>query len=308
MKIVVGVDGSGNSLAALKFAGRLLAPERDTIILYYSVPTAALEALRPQATDIYTRARNAFADAVFRKAKEALPAEFRENCVLVHDKQKPYKGLLTTANAHGAELLVVGARGTGPIQRLVLGSVSRSVAHACELPTLIVRNSPAGPAESPLRVLIACPGKDAGSDITSVLHKLIWPAGSEAKVIHVIESLFAGEIPGWLVKQARSSEVELQAQAWVLQHEQDKKEAEAQVQEYCQGLPSGLTRAGTIVAEGNPSQQILDLLETEKFDLTVLGTHGLGPVMRLLLGSTSEHVLDHAPTSVLIVPRHDDHS
>lgn len=304
MKIVAGIDGSKHSLAALTFASRLLDAEKDVIVLYYSVPTAALETLRPLSTDVYTRAREAFAEAVFRNAKEALPSAFADRVITVHDKQKPQKGLLTTANAHGAELLVVGARGTGRLQRLLLGSVSRAVAHACELPTLIVRNPRAQAAEHPPRVLVACPGHEAGAGITAVLKKLSWPAGSEAHVLHVIESLFAGEIPEWLVDEARSSEVELHAQAWVLEHEQDRKTAQQQMTEYCDGLPQGLARSEVVIAEGNPAQEILEYLEREKMDLAVLGTQGLGRVMRLLVGSTSEHVLAHAPTSVLIVPQH----
>jgi nucleotide-binding universal stress UspA family protein len=36
-------------------------------------------------------------------------------------------------------------------------------------------------------------------------------------------------------------------------------------------------------------------------DLVVVGSRGLGAVRRLLLGSVSEKVLQHAPCSVMIV-------
>ena len=51
MKIVVGVDGSEHSLAAVSFAGRLLDPDRDSVVLYYSVPTRELETADPESTD-----------------------------------------------------------------------------------------------------------------------------------------------------------------------------------------------------------------------------------------------------------------
>lgn len=303
MKVVVGVDGSKNSLAAVKVAGRLLDPQKDTIVLYYSLPTVALESLRPHSADVYMRAREAFARAVFRDAQAALPDEFRQACLTVHDKQKPHKGILTTAHAHSAGMVVIGARGTGRIQRLLLGSVSRAVAHACELPTLVVRNVAEDAADRPLRLLIGCSGAEGDASISALLHKLSWPGGSQARVVHVIESLFAGEIPEWLLDQARSQEVELQAQAWVLQHEQDKERAKQQMQAYCQSLPEALKPLDVVVAEGNPAQEILECLEQEPYDLAVLGTHGYGAVMRVLLGSTSEHILAHAHTSVLIVPQ-----
>jgi nucleotide-binding universal stress UspA family protein len=77
------------------------------------------------------------------------------------------------------------------------------------------------------------------------------------------------------------------------------------MKDYCGGLPEGLGQSEVMIAEGNPAQEILEYLEREKFDMTVVGTHGLGRLMRILLGSTSEHILAHAPTSVLIVPQHD---
>jgi nucleotide-binding universal stress UspA family protein len=231
-----------------------------------------------------------------------LPADLRARCIKVHDKQKPHKGLLTTAAAQCADLLVVGARGTGPIQRLLLGSVSRAVAQACELPTLIVRGTQLEKSDASLRVLIACAGVETDRAIATTLGKLSWPAGSHVDVIHVIESLFAGEIPDWVVHEARSSEVELQAQAWVLEHEQDKQRAAQQMRELFQSLPENLPLREVFVVEGNPAQKVLEHLESQKYDLTVLGTQGLGRVLRMLLGSTSEHVLNHSPGSVLIVP------
>jgi nucleotide-binding universal stress UspA family protein len=302
MKAVVGVDGSEHGLAALKFCIQLLDPKSDSVVLHYSVPTAALEAIRPQSADDFARARDAFTQAVFQQALDSLPAEVRQRCVTVHDRQKPHKGLLATAAAQSADLLAVGARGTGPIKRLLLGSVSQAVAHAGELPTLIVRNPPPGAPDRPFRLLIACSDDEAGRLISQVLHKLSWPTGTSARIVHVMESLFAGEIPDWLVREARSQEVEVQAKAWVLEHENDKKLAQERMREYCESLPKGIERTDVTIVEGNPAQQILALLDKEEFDLTVLGSHGLGRVMRVLLGSTSEHVLAHAPNSVLIVP------
>ena len=37
-------------------------------------------------------------------------------------------------------------------------------------------------------------------------------------------------------------------------------------------------------------------------DLVVLGSHGKGWVDRMLLGSTTERLLSHLPTSMLVIP------
>ena len=58
----------------------------------------------------------------------------------------------------------------------------------------------------------------------------------------------------------------------------------------------------TIVDEGHPTARILQRATTERADLIVMGTHGLGGFERLILGSVTERVLRKAACPVLIVP------
>lgn len=57
----------------------------------------------------------------------------------------------------------------------------------------------------------------------------------------------------------------------------------------------------TRVESGDPRVVILDEAERWKADLIVAGSHGLGGVRRLLLGSVAQHVATHARCSVEIV-------
>jgi nucleotide-binding universal stress UspA family protein len=53
--------------------------------------------------------------------------------------------------------------------------------------------------------------------------------------------------------------------------------------------------------EGAPADQICELAERCDATLVVIGSHGWGPVHRLLFGSVSAAVLHHAPCPVLVV-------
>jgi nucleotide-binding universal stress UspA family protein len=53
--------------------------------------------------------------------------------------------------------------------------------------------------------------------------------------------------------------------------------------------------------EGIPQEEVIRVAATLKPDLIVLGSHGHKNLRRLLLGSTAEHVVRHAPCPVLVV-------
>lgn len=57
----------------------------------------------------------------------------------------------------------------------------------------------------------------------------------------------------------------------------------------------------TELLEGDPAFAIIEVAATRKSDLIVMGSRGLGRLAGLLLGSTSQKVVAHAPCPVLIV-------
>jgi len=57
----------------------------------------------------------------------------------------------------------------------------------------------------------------------------------------------------------------------------------------------------TILKQGNPWLEISAIIADKGIDLIVLGTHGRGPIGKVLLGSVAEEVLRHATCPVLTV-------
>lgn len=66
------------------------------------------------------------------------------------------------------------------------------------------------------------------------------------------------------------------------------------------GLPRGLTP--TMVAMGDPAQEIVAAAAALGAAMIVMGTHGHGLAARLVMGSVADKVLRHADRPVLIVP------
>ena len=57
----------------------------------------------------------------------------------------------------------------------------------------------------------------------------------------------------------------------------------------------------TEIIEGDAAEAIIDVATTRGSDVIAMGSRGFGRLAGLLLGSTSQKVLAHAPCSVLIV-------
>jgi nucleotide-binding universal stress UspA family protein len=63
----------------------------------------------------------------------------------------------------------------------------------------------------------------------------------------------------------------------------------------------GMTDAETVVASGHdPGRAICELAGSLPASVIVLGTRGHGGLRRAVLGSTSDHVVRHAPCPVLV--------
>ncbi len=57
----------------------------------------------------------------------------------------------------------------------------------------------------------------------------------------------------------------------------------------------------TLLEHGDPGKVIIDISEKENVDLIIMGSRGLNPLSRMMLGSVSNKVLNNSKTSVLIV-------
>jgi nucleotide-binding universal stress UspA family protein len=135
-RIVVGVDGSDCSRAALAWALRqaaLTGADRVAAVIAWEVPYAAHGRVVPDPDLWEASAREAVARTVAAAAEAAPPVRVEKYVVEGH----PVRVLLDAA--HDAELLVVGARGRGGFTGTLLGSVSQACARHAPCPVVVVR-------------------------------------------------------------------------------------------------------------------------------------------------------------------------
>lgn len=136
-RIVVGIDGSKNSRAALDFAideARLRGAAVEAVMAWH----------RPYTGDAWTVAIPVDIEAMERAYEEELDAivdaartdGLTSPVTTVVVESSPAQALLDRAD--GAGLLVVGSRGHGGFVGLLLGSVGNQVAAHAPCPVVIV--------------------------------------------------------------------------------------------------------------------------------------------------------------------------
>ena len=131
--IVVGVDGSEQSLAALRWAVEEARMRRGKVHLitawhYPPVPSTVEDS---GSNDSFHAAERVQAGAL--KAVDAEDVDITGMLV----RGSPAAALLDAAT--DADLLVVGSRGHGGFAGLLLGSTSSQLAHHAPCPVLVVR-------------------------------------------------------------------------------------------------------------------------------------------------------------------------
>jgi nucleotide-binding universal stress UspA family protein len=308
MKVLVGIDGSSNSLAAAEFIGRLLAPERDQLILFFATPTLSLDDELDPA--IENRARSVVSRAVLEAAVARLPLAWRQQAEQREAAAAPGQALLTAIEEHGADLVVVGFRGTSSFwEEFILGSVSRTVVQSATVPVLVVKSrqpdakpdqSQVGSVTNGFRVLATYDGLSAAQPMAEALRRFSWPDAAQGWVMTVVEARFPFDLPEWVKNLPRDPDVAAMAAAWDEEHHQKLRKAQSELQQFRDKLPPIFAKPDVIVVEGRPAEQIAAEIRARGIDLVVVGSRGRGRIERLLVGSTAEQVLALAPCSVLI--------
>jgi len=309
MKVLVGVDGSSNSFAAVGFVGRLISPEHDELVMLFAAPALSFEDERLDPA-IEQRARSALTRTVLDAALERLPPAWRSRAIQREAAGAAGSALLAAIDDEKADLVAVGFRGTsGILEEFMLGSVSRAVVHSAPVPVLVVKsgraadepaNQSPGPLAQHMHVLVACDGTPFTERLAELLEQFTWPEETRGWVLTVVQPMFLTNLPDW-VKLERDPDVAAMAAAWEAEHQQNLAAARAELERFRAMLPKSFATAETIVSEGRPAEEILRQVREQAIDLAVVGSGGSGAVKRLLLGSTSEQVLREAPCSVLVV-------
>jgi nucleotide-binding universal stress UspA family protein len=275
-KILVAVDGSQSSRNALLQAFRFAVDEKCWITVTSVVPPYEGEIETLGVKDIKASLRKPCDDAL-GEAKHLAEKE-RALIKTVCEEGEIHERIVDLADAENCDIIIMGRRGHR--RSTLVGNVTARVIGYTQRDVLVV---PGGTVVGWKTIVLATDGSKFSEAATERAIAFAKSYGGRIKVISVVDvpSEFYAEAPQAvedLVRKAKEFVADV------------KKRAEAA------GVP-----AETFVGEAEAHQAINRLVQEQKADIIVLGSHGRTGLRRLLMGSVTESVIGHATCPVLVV-------
>lgn len=284
--IVVGVDGSTTALHAVRWAAKEASARRLPLTLAHLHLDPAsrypdekiVTAMRPA---LQTQAKKWLHDAI-RAAREAAPDMEPQLELCVGDVVHGLVGL-----SAGAAMIVLGARGLGGFTGMLVGSTANSVVAGAACPVVVVRTPPLGAAQANGPVVVGVDGSPASEEAIKFAFEEASLRGCPLITLHTWTEVFI--------------DPELNVDRIVFDTtilEQRERELLAQrLAGWQEKYPD--VQVDRIVTQDSPARSLID--QASGAQLVVVGSRGRGGLAGLLLGSTSQALLHHAPCPVAVV-------
>ncbi|OGU18506.1 MAG: hypothetical protein A3K13_01990 [Gemmatimonadetes bacterium RIFCSPLOWO2_12_FULL_68_9] len=278
--IVAGVDASPQAATAAAFAWRIAqAANTECFFVHGSRPLfrSAAEFV-PDVNVLIEQQMEAAWMGVSATIERAVPA------VALHRLEvRSGRGatvVTEVAREHNAGLIVLGGKHHSTLGRWMGGSTAHHVVRVTDIPTLVTGEK----VGDMRRILIAADLSDAVRPTFEAAARMARLLGAELRALHVVEPLpvFA-EMPALWNEEAFY------------------QDSQAQFERCLEPLLKEVV-AESVVRRGYAAEAIAAEVAAWGADLVVVGSHGKGWVDRLLLGSTTERLLDQLPASLLVVP------
>lgn len=276
-QIVAATDFSERSRRAVRRAA-MLARESGASLMVLHVADDDREA---RVVEAEVAAARAALDAM----KEWLPETPCEARVELGD---PFDGIIRTARACAADLIVMGSHRRQLLRDIFVGTSVERVTRARVAPVLMVNVEPSGPYR---RALL---GVDFSAHAAHAL-RFTREGGilsqGELAVAHAFDAMAKGKLNYAGVERAKVAEYVAQVDA----------QARAELAAFLAANP-GAQPYTVRVAEGHPVAVLSAAARSLDADLVVVATQGLSGIARLLLGSVTEALMRDLDRDVLAVP------
>lgn len=285
--LLAATDFSAPARHAADRAARLAHASGVALTLMHVLPGAAVQALRQWLGSGHAAEQHLHDDAQRQLAAWVADLQASRHVAVrpVQASGAVLDEIHREAEALDAALLVVGARGTGFLRRLMLGSTSERLLRRTTRPVLVVRQRA---HEAYRRVLVALDFSPWSAHAVALVRRVA-PHG-RLMLLHAYQVPFEEKLHFAGVEAA------------TIERYRQQSRADASHRLHALAAAAGLAPHDfeACIVEGEASQRILEQEQEKGCDLVVLGKHGQSAAEDLLLGSVSRHVLAEGGADVLV--------
>ncbi len=296
--IVVATDFSETASLALDRAIEFAIRHESEIALVHvmqpDIPPLAAPEMIVIPPNYEEMLREACTEGLTKAAQRARERGVRVSQYL--EQGRAAKRITACADGLAADLIIIGTRGNTGFKRLLLGSVAEEVVRIADQPVLTVHPGDDRPIE-PVRKLLFPTDFSPAADQALAVANLILSGSENAEIVLVHTYQIASTVVplGGFGKGASRLFV---ANAHQLAQQATEPSVEA--------LRSKGFRVEVVIARGDPAAIVTELAAERDVDVIVMGTRGHSKLRQILLGSTAERIVEHAPCPVLTVHRRGD--
>ena len=294
-KILVGVDlaSSGHSLSGVLTPpnaeaverGLLLAEKHAAELCFTSVLDAdettsrLIDAARGDDANVFDEAHVLLSQLVQKAQQRGISAESR---VVMG---KSWLKLIREVLKLHYDLVIVGTRHEGLIDRVLYGSTAIKLLRKCPCPVWVAKPHSSRPFAS---VLVAHDLQAVGRQALDIGLALAASEDLQLIIMHGVEQFPLGDPTGYGMPSPEAERLHLEAREKIL-FEVELSGAK-------------LTHPAEIrIVNGRPESAILDMVAEHAIDLVIMGTTGRTGIPGVLTGNTAERLLSRLQCSLLAV-------
>jgi nucleotide-binding universal stress UspA family protein len=191
----------------------------------------------------------------------------------------PARGLHELAETIGVDLIIVGSAGHGHLSGSLAGTTAVALLHGSPCAVAIAPRGYRKRAGDGINAVVT--GVDGSAESGEALLTASRLAASSGAKLKLLSVAVPPPVPGLL--------------------ERVEDDARTQLAEACSAVPNGVEVEATLVS-GDPVRALAGVANVPG-TLLVVGSHGYGPLRRVVLGSVASSLVGSARCPLIITPR-----
>ncbi|MCH7905001.1 MAG: universal stress protein [Armatimonadetes bacterium] len=289
MKAIVGVGYMKQCLAGVDIFARLRFPKSEAVLVHAVepvlpdggfMPTAAINPITEIQTQRQRDGENRMAEVAAELQKLGIPSRS------VTRFGNPAHEITEVAREETADLIISGSSKKGKLESFFMGSVTRALVVDAQRSFLVGKRGVDGDK------IDAVFATDHSEYSQKCLAKLIELApGRFGKITVVSANTVDANLHDLLQLASQESNETISMNDFMLEKND----------EVCEKLQPICDEVSSVVLRGHVNDVINSVMEDARADLLILGAHGHGFIKRLLVGSTSMHMVGSEPWNVLVI-------